>query len=199
MADSNDKGGRAPQTSEILEEAQSIASKVADTAQEKVRGFAQTAEDKARQLAEDKKREAAEQVESVARVIDGVAEQVERVVPPASEYVRGVSEQIHRVSSTLRDRSVDELMEDVRYYAQQRPGLVLGGCLIAGFGLARFLKASADRRSDERMRRHASSRAGASSGSRRPPSSRSEYPSDVAVEGAPASARPAPSAGPASV
>jgi ABC-type transporter Mla subunit MlaD len=198
MADPNDKGGRAPQASDILEDAQSLAAKVAGTAQEKVRGLAGTAEEKSRQLAEDKKREAAEQVESVARVIDSVAEQVERVVPPASEYVRGVSEQIHRVSETLRDRSVDEIMDDVRYYAQQRPGLVLGGCLLAGFGLARFLKASADRRSDARMRHHAATRERMPSGTHRQ-AGRPEYPSDVAVEGSSASARPAPSAGPASV
>jgi hypothetical protein len=198
MADPKMTGGRAPQSSDILEDAQSLAAKVADTAQEKARGLAGKAEEKARQLADDKKREAAEQVESVAKVADSVAEQVERVVPPAGDYVRGVSEQIHRVSSTLRDRSVDEIMEDVRHYAQQRPGLVLGGCLIVGFGLARFLKASADRRANERMRRHAASRPGAPSEARRRQASRPEYPSDVSVEGAP-HARPGPSAGPASV
>jgi vacuolar-type H+-ATPase subunit H len=199
MADPKTTGGRAPQGSDIMEDAQSLAAKVAGTAQEKARSLAGKAEEKARQLAEDKKREAAEQVEGVAKMVDSVAEQVARAVPPAGDYVRGVSEQIERVSSTLRDRSIDELMDDVRYYAQQRAGLVLGGCLLAGFGLARFLKASADRRSDERMRRYASSRQGAPSGPRRPQASRPEYPSDVAVEGASASARPGPSAGPASV
>jgi hypothetical protein len=198
MADPKNTGARAPKASDIVEDAQSLAAKVADTAQEKVRGLAGTAEEKAREIADEKKREAAEQVESVAKLVDSVAEQVERVVPPASEYVRGVSEQIHRVSENLRERSVDELMEDVRYYAQQRPGLVLGGCLLAGFGLARFLKASADRRADQRMRRHASSRQASAPVGRRQPG-RAEYPSDVAVEGASPSPRPAPSAGPASV
>ena len=155
MADPKRTGGSAPQASDIAEDAQSIAAKLADTAQEKARGLAATAEEKARQLADEKKREAAEQVAGVAEVVDSVAEQVERALPPAGAYVRGVSEQIHRVSSTLRDRSVDDLMDEARRFAQQRPVLVLGGCLIAGFGLARFLKASADRRAEERARRQA--------------------------------------------
>jgi ABC-type transporter Mla subunit MlaD len=192
MADPKRTGGSAPQASDIAEDAQSIAAKLADTAQEKARGLAATAEEKARQLADEKKREAAEQVAGVAEVVDSVAEQVERALPPAGAYVRGVSEQIHRVSSTLRDRSVDDLMDEARRFAQQRPGLVLGGCLIAGFGLARFLKASADRRAEERARRQASARPRSQ---QRREASRPEYPSDVAVEGA-APGRAAQGAGP---
>lgn len=148
MADRNKPGGGSPQASasDLVQEAQGVAAKLADTAQEKARGVLSTAEEKARELAEAKKREAAEQVDSVAKVVDSVAEQVESAIPQAGTYVRGVAEEIHRVSSSLRESSVDELMDEARRFAQQRPGLVLGGAVVLGFGLARFLKASADRR-----------------------------------------------------
>jgi hypothetical protein len=190
MADQKQKGGTAPQTSDLAEDAQGIAVKVADAAQEKARGLAAIAQEKARQLADEKKRQTAEQVESVAKVAEGVAEQVERALPPAGGYARGIADGIHRVSSALQDSSVDELMDEARRFAQQRPGAVLAGALIAGFGLARFLKASADRRSDERMHRRTATRPRAQPRRETAP----EYPSDVAVEGATAT-RPSQGAG----
>jgi hypothetical protein len=181
MADTKQQGGAAPQASDLVEETQSAAAKVADAAQEKARGLAAAAEQKARQLAEEKKRQAGEQVEGFAKVAESVAEQVERALPPAGGYVRGVADQIHSISSALQDRSIDDLMDEARRFAQQRPATVLAGALIAGFGLARFLKASADRRSHERMRQAPARR----TPQRRGEASRPEYPSDVAVEGAP--------------
>ncbi|HEX8165815.1 MAG TPA: hypothetical protein VF601_08510 [Beijerinckiaceae bacterium] len=185
MADPKQSGGTSPQASDIVESVTSVASKIADTAQEKARGLAATAEDKVRALAEDKKRQMAEQAESVAKMVDGVAAGVEAALPPAGAYVRGVASEIHRVTEALRDRSVDDLVDEGRRFAQQRPGAVLAGALVLGFGLARFLKASADRRHDARGRQ-APARPGASGASR---PGRAEYPSDVASEG-PGAARP---------
>lgn len=154
MADRIKSGGVAPQASasDLAQDAQGIAAKLADTAQEKARGVLSTAEEKARELAEAKKTEAAQQVEGVAKVIDSVAEQVESAMPPAGAYVRGVADGIHRVSSSLRESSLDDLMDEARRFAQRQPGLVLAGAVALGFGLARFLKASADRRAEGRMR-----------------------------------------------
>jgi hypothetical protein len=174
-----------------MEGVTSVASKVADAAQEKARGLAATAEERARALAEDKKRAIAGQAESVAKVVDGVAAGVEAALPPAGPYVRGIASGIHEVTSALRDRSVDDLVEEGRRFAQERPGTVLAGALVLGFGFARFLKASADRRHDARARQQSTARRGASQGTshgvshgggaRRP--GRAEYPSDVASDG----------------
>ena len=182
MADPKQSGGASPQTSDIVEGVTSVASKVAEAAQEKARGLAATAEEKARSLAEDKKREIAEQAESVAKMVDGVAAGVEAALPPAGPYVRGIASGIHEVTSALRDRSVDDLVEEGRRFAQERPGTVLAGALVLGFGFARFLKASADRRHDARARSGAV-RQGASRGAASSRPSRAEYPSDVASEG----------------
>jgi hypothetical protein len=199
MADPKQSGGASPQASDIQASdivesvtsgVTSVASKVADAAQEKARGLAAAAEERARALAEDKKRQAAEQAESVAKVVDGVAAGVEAALPPAGPYVRGVASEIHRVSSMLRDRSVDDLVDEGRRFAQARPGTVLAGALVLGFGFARFLKASADRRHDARGRgqgagrqRTAQGAQGASRGGGASRPGRAEYPSDVASEG----------------
>ena len=188
MADPKQSGGASPQASDIVEGVTSVASKVADAAQERARGLAAAAEEKARALAEDKKREIVEQAESVAKVVDGVAAGVEAALPPAGPYVRGIASGIQDVTSALRDRSVDDLMEEGRRFAQERPGTVLAGALVLGFGFARFLKASADRRHDARARQPSAAQRGASQGGARRPG-RAEYPSDVASEGPNASAQ----------
>jgi hypothetical protein len=190
MADPKQSGGASPQASDIVEGVTSVASKVTEAAQEKARGLAAAAEDKARALAEDKKRQIAEQAESVAKVVDGVAAGVEAALPPAGPYVRGVASGIHQVTSALRDRSVDDLVDEGRRFAQERPGTVLAGALVLGFGFARFLKASADRRHDAQGRQQGTARHrtaqgawhdASAAGARRP--SGAEYPSDVASEG----------------
>jgi hypothetical protein len=185
MADPKQTGGAAPQStpqaSDIVEDVKTTASQLAGKAQETARGaassLASSAEEKARDLAESKKREAAEQVAAAAKLVDGVAEQVERALPPAGGYVRGVASEIHRFSSVLKDSSIDEIMDEARRFAQTRPGTVLAGALIAGFGLARFLRASAERR-DERFGGERRPRAAAAQSSDEP-----DYPSDVAQEG----------------
>src|SRR3954452_4455589 len=165
MADRKQTGGAAPQSSpqpsDLVEGVKSTASKLADKAQETARGaassLASSAEEKARALADDKKREAAEPVDAAAKFADSIAAEVERALPPAGGYVRGVASGIHRFSAALKESSVDELMDEARRFAQARPATVLAGALDGGFGLARFLKASAARR-EARLRERSARR-----------------------------------------
>jgi ABC-type transporter Mla subunit MlaD len=124
----------------------SAISGLVDRAQGLASNVAASAQDKARQLAEEQKSAAAEQVEEVARVLDTAAEQVERVLPEAAQYVRDAASGVHRVSSAVRDQSVDDMIDMVTTFARNQPGLFLAGSVFAGFAVARFLKSSADRR-----------------------------------------------------
>ncbi len=177
MIDPTHDGGASPPDS--VEESESITSKLTETVQEK-----------ARQLADEQKRQAAEQVESVAKLANTLAEHVEKALPPAGSYVRGAAAEIDRISSTLRDRSIDALLNDAREYARRRPALVLAAAVVAGLGFARFLKASADRRNRERTRPRVSPDEGVS---RRPRRSRApaEHRPEVAAGHVARSQRPA--------
>ena len=158
MTDAPRSGATPPQDSAIsglVDRAQGLASDVATNAQDKVR-----------RLAEEQKAAAAEQVEDVARVLDSAAEQVERVLPEAAHYVREAASGVHRVSSAVRDQSIDEIIDTAMRFARTRPGTVFAGSVTLGFALARFLKASADRRMDMNST-GADARGGRSSGSQR--------------------------------
>jgi hypothetical protein len=156
MTDAPRSGATPPEDSPIsglVDRAQGLASSVANNAQDKVRS-----------LAEEQKSAAAEQVEGVARALDTAAEQVERVLPEAAHYVREAASGVHRVSSAVRDQSIDEIIETVTSFARTRPGTFFAGSVVTGFALARFLKASTDRRMDWES---SGARSGRSSGPRR--------------------------------
>jgi hypothetical protein len=81
-------------------------------------------------------------------MIDSAAEQVERILPEAGHFVRDAAGGVRRVSSTVRDQSIDDILEMGLDFARSRPGTFLAGSVVVGFALARFLKASADRRAE---------------------------------------------------
>jgi hypothetical protein len=134
MSNAAEPAGAAPQAASLTDEAQALAGTLT-----------QSAKDKALGMVEQQKAAAAAQVDDVARLLDNVAGEVEQGVPAAAPLLREAASRIHRVSSTLRERSTDDLLQEVSEFARRRPAAVIGACLIGGFALARFLKSSADR------------------------------------------------------
>jgi ABC-type transporter Mla subunit MlaD len=139
MTDASRPG--APNLSNVVEEAQSTASALAAKAQDAALG-----------VVDQRKAAVAEQVDEVAQALDSVAEGVERVLPQAAPYVRDAVSSVHEVSETLRESSIDELIDIVADFGRRQPALFLGACALSGFALARFMKASADRRRDAHER-----------------------------------------------
>ena len=59
-----------------------------------------------------------------------------------AQYAEKAAEQLERLSASLRNRDVDELLRDVQGLARRQPALVIGGSFVAGMLAARFLKSS---------------------------------------------------------
>jgi hypothetical protein len=127
-------GGAAPPTPGFTDKAKSLASDLAESAR-----------DTALDAIGGRKAAAAEQAEAVARLLDDVAGDAEKGIPLVAPYLRDAASRVHRVSSTLRERGIDELFREVGDFARRRPAFVIGACLAGGFALARFLKSSAER------------------------------------------------------
>jgi hypothetical protein len=64
----------------------------------------------------------------------------------AAGYVGQAADGLERASGTVRARDVDDLIGTVEDFARRQPVAFLGGAVAAGFGLARFMRSSADRR-----------------------------------------------------
>jgi hypothetical protein len=59
-----------------------------------------------------------------------------------AEYVERAAEQLERLSNNLRDKDVNELLQDAQRLARRRPALFIGGSFAVGLIAARFLKSS---------------------------------------------------------
>lgn len=62
-----------------------------------------------------------------------------------SRLLTSVAEGLTRVSTSLRDRSVTELAEEVKGFARRHPGAFMAAAAVAGFAAARFIRSSARR------------------------------------------------------
>lgn len=66
-----------------------------------------------------------------------------------AQYVEKAADQIDRFSTQLKNRDVNELVNDVQRFARRQPALFVGSAFALGVIGARFLKSSAD---DQRHR-----------------------------------------------
>jgi hypothetical protein len=94
--------------------------------------------------AEARKGDAAGQVDEIASAMDRAAEELQHN-PTLSRYAEDLASSMHGIAGRLRDRSVDDLAEELRQLARRNPTLLVLGSLGAGLALARFMKASPQR------------------------------------------------------
>jgi hypothetical protein len=90
---------------------------------------------------------AAQQMEGWAHALKSASDDLEgRGQDSVAGWVRQAAAGLERASGTMRERGVDDLIGTVEDFARRQPVAFLGGAVVAGFGLARLMKSSADRR-----------------------------------------------------
>lgn len=95
----------------------------------------------------DARRTAADKVDTLADSAQAAAAQLrDDDIGHLSEYVSSLADSMTRLSSTLRDKSGDEVLRDIGRLARENPALFVTGGVAVGFGLARFARASEKRR-----------------------------------------------------
>jgi hypothetical protein len=84
---------------------------------------------------------------SVARAVRQSTNQLrEQQHDTIAHYVEQAANQLDRLSSRLKDKNVNELLDDAQRLARQRPALFIGSAFVLGLLGARFLKSSSERR-----------------------------------------------------
>lgn len=109
------------------------------------RGFAQRLKEDGRRTIEQRKRSAAARVEGIAQAIERTGAQFNETEPTLADLASRVAGTVGNLATRLREGSIDELVDDARALARRNPGLFIAGGVVAGFVLARFVKASAHR------------------------------------------------------
>lgn len=117
--------------------------------QEQASETADRARQKARENLADQKERATSQIDSVTSALHATSSNLrDEHQDSIAGFVDSAADQLERVSSYVRSRSVGELMDDIQDAARREPALFIGGAAMLGIVGARFLKSSQRRRYD---------------------------------------------------
>lgn len=98
-----------------------------------------------RNMADAQKSKVAARLGGVAQALHDTAKTLERQNSTAGHYADLAARQVDRVSQALGERGIDELVGDAEEFARRQPWVFIGGALMAGFALARFVKSGNER------------------------------------------------------
>jgi hypothetical protein len=100
----------------------------------------------AREAVAGRKNVAAEYIDTMAAAIDRGAQELEQKGRSESaSLAHAASDQLTALAKQITDRQPRELVDDLQDFARRQPALCFGIAALAGFGVVRFLKSSADR------------------------------------------------------
>lgn len=137
--------GTLPSSEELLGEDRS------EQARQKASQVKEKTKEKSRQFINTQKVQVADMVVGIADAFRTTARTMEeKNQKTVAGYMDQASRNLMRLSDTLRNRDADDLMQSVKSFAERQRGVILGGAIVAGIALSRFLKSSTERRSSER-------------------------------------------------
>jgi len=141
---------------EAMEVGQSVkqaGGEVVGTTTEQARGVAEEAGRQARDLLDEARHQVRDQARAgqqkaagglsgMAKQLDGMAEIADKIGDASitSELVRQVSGRMQNVASWLEQREPDDLLHELRSWAQRRPGMFLLGAAFAGVAAGRLTR-----------------------------------------------------------
>jgi hypothetical protein len=97
---------------------------------------------------DEQKNRAADGLGGIADAIRSASSELRMENETLAQYVDVASDQLRSFADQIRQRGVNEILDDVNQFARRRPALFIGGAFLLGIGIARFLKSSADRGDD---------------------------------------------------
>ena len=105
---------------------------------------ASEATDKLKQTVDSQKSAGADYVGSLAGTIRRAAKEFDGDLPIAGTYIRKAASQVEGVADTIRTGNFKDLVRGAQSFARRQPTAFLGMAVLAGFGVVRFLKSSAN-------------------------------------------------------
>lgn len=136
---------------DLKDKAKDIAGSSADAIKDQASEFVDAAKDMASQATgkfqetlETQKKAGAEYVGSLADTMRRAAREFDGDLPVAGTYIRKAASQIEGVSGSIKTGNFNDLMRGAQSFARRQPTAFLGLAVLAGFGVVRFLKSSAE-------------------------------------------------------
>jgi hypothetical protein len=136
---------------DITDKAIGIAAASSETIKDQASEFvdaakdvASQATDKLKQTVDGQKSAGADYVGSLADTIRRAAKEFDGDLPIAGTYIRKAASQVEGVAETIRTGNFNDLVRGAQSFARRQPTAFLGMAVLAGFGVVRFLKSSAN-------------------------------------------------------
>lgn len=112
---------------------------------DQVTGLRGQAGDKLRGFADDGKGRVTGMLENVSEVLNDAARSVdERLGGDYGDYAHRAAGAVADFAGRIRDKSVDDIMDDTRDFVRKSPVVAIGIAAVAGFALIRVLKTGLD-------------------------------------------------------
>lgn len=108
----------------------------------------QQAVDKIQALAGDGKAKAGSALDQVAQLLNDAAGQVdEKLGHQYGQYARSAADTVTSLSGAIKDKDVEELLDDARAFVTKSPAVAVGVAAALGFVLARVVQSGIETRS----------------------------------------------------
>ena len=141
------KATAAAAAQDAAHEGERLVKDLASAGKYAARDAAETAVETAKSLTDRQTSKAATQVMHFSAAMHEAADKLRgEDHTQAAGYVGTAARVLDRTAEYLDQAKLDSLLDDAARFAHRRPELFVGGLVVAGLGLARFLKASSPRR-----------------------------------------------------
>jgi hypothetical protein len=130
----------------LTDRARRKAGELAGDLKRKAEESAEDLRQRARSAVDQQKDTAVGGIEGVAHALRSASDDLrERGQPLAAECSRQAADGLESLANWVSRRNIDDVTGGLEDFARQRPGAFIGGAMVAGFALARFMKSSSAR------------------------------------------------------
>ena len=110
---------------------------------EVVRAIVDTVHEEAERLFDAQRDLAASKVERVGKMVHQASHALHAVrMDGVADYIDSAAEQVESLSDYIKERNLNDILQDAGEIVSRNKGLAIGGLFLTGFAVARFLKAS---------------------------------------------------------
>ena len=154
VAKGGDSGAAGDGTERLVRQVKDQVAGLRDQAGTRIRGFADDGKGRARGLLDD-----------VSAVIEDAARSIDtRLGAEYGDYAHRAAGAVSSFAGKVRDKSVDELLDDTRSIVRRSPGVAIAAAAVLGFALMRVVRTGLE---DVGASNRGGSRGGAGSRSRK--------------------------------
>ena len=138
----------------VKDTATATAQEVADRVKEQAKQTGNTIKEQSRGFLNEQKRRVGAETKNYSAAARGAAERLEHESDThLGQYVSTAADRLDRLGRQIQERDLGQLVDDVEKIARRRPEVFFGGMFVAGLAVARFLKASKQRRQRDQYKR----------------------------------------------